>query len=114
VFLLMSYLTFKQIGIWRNAMDLWNYVIEKEPERVLLAYYNRGHAYSKIGKYDKAIEDYSKVIALNYQEYSKVFIDRGLTYLKVGQVELAVSDLRKACDLGDDFGCKAVQYLIRK
>jgi hypothetical protein len=109
LFASMSYLTFQQIGIWKNGIDLWTYVIKKEPERVLFAYYSRGHAFSKAGQYKEAIEDYSKVIALNYKEYSQVFVDRGLTYLKVGQAELALVDFRKACDLGDDFGCKAAQ-----
>jgi hypothetical protein len=105
----MSYLTYRQIGIWKNGIGLWTYVIEKEPERVLFAYYSRGHALSRTGRYHEAIGDYSKVIALNYKEYSQVFVDRGLTYMKIGQVGLALADFRKACALGDDFGCKAAQ-----
>jgi len=114
VFVFMAYVTFQQIGIWKNGVDLWTYVIRKEPERVLFAYYNRAKAYASLGRYNDAIEDYSKVIALNYQEYSQVYVDRGLTYVKVGQVEAAAADLKKACDLGDDFGCKALQYFIKK
>jgi hypothetical protein len=27
----MTYLTIRQVGIWKNSMVLWNYVIEREP-----------------------------------------------------------------------------------
>jgi hypothetical protein len=46
VFLSLTYLTFKQIGIWKNSIDLWTYVIEKEPEHAM-AYNNRGEAFEK-------------------------------------------------------------------
>jgi tetratricopeptide (TPR) repeat protein len=113
LFASMSAFTVRQIGIWKSGIDLWTHVIEKEPDSVLFAYYSRAHALSKAGRYREAIEDYSKVIALNYKEFSPTYIDRGLTYMKVGQVGLALSDFRKACALGDDFGCKAAQGIER-
>jgi tetratricopeptide (TPR) repeat protein len=109
----MSYLTYMQIGIWKNGIDLWSYVIKKEPEKVLFAYYNRGGALAKAGKYHEAIEDYSRVINKNYKEYSKVYVDRGLVYLKIGKTEPAIDDFRKACDLRDGFGCKALRIYSR-
>lgn len=114
VFISLSYLTLRQTAIWKDSLTLWNYVIEKEPRRVLLAYYNRGNAYARMGDYRRAIDDFSVVIALNYQEYSKPYIDRGFAYLKIGQVGLAVADLRKACALGDDFGCKSLDFFEKK
>jgi hypothetical protein len=113
LFASMSALTVRQIGIWKSGIDLWTHVIEKEPDRVLFAYYSRGHALSKAGRYEEAIEDYSKVIALNYKEYSQTYVDRGFTYMKVGKVGLALADFRKACVLGDDFGCRATQSIER-
>jgi len=109
----MSYLTYMQIGIWKNGIDLWSYVIKKEPETVLFAYYNRGGAFAKAGKYHEAIEDYSRVINKNYKEYSKVYVDRGLVYLEIGKIEPAITDFRKACDLGNGFGCKALRIYSR-
>jgi hypothetical protein len=109
----MSYLTYNQIGIWKNGIELWSYVIKKEPGKILFAYYNRGGALAKEGKYYEAIDDYSKVITLNYQEYSKVYVDRGLVYLRIGKTESAIADFRKACDLGNDFGCKALRIYLK-
>jgi hypothetical protein len=109
----ISYLTYMQIGIWKNGIDLWTYVIKKEPGKILFAYYNRGGAFAKEGKYYEAIDDYSKVITWNYQEYSKVYVDRGLVYLRIGKTESAIADFRKACGLGNDFGCKALRIYLK-
>ena len=50
MFVTMSYLTIKQIRIWRNNIDLWTYVIENAPSSGTLAYYKRGKAYEAIGQ----------------------------------------------------------------
>ena len=113
LFAVLSGLTVRQIGIWKSGIDLWSHVIKKEPDRVLFAYYSRGHALSKAGRYEEAIQDYSKVIALNYKEFGQTYVDRGLVYMKVGRAELALADFRRACALGDDFGCKAALSIER-
>jgi hypothetical protein len=114
VFLSLSFITFQQIGRWKNDVDLWNYVIEQEGHNVLFAYFKRGQAFAIRGQYEKAIEDYNTVISLNVEEYSKAYIERGFTYLKAGQADLAVADLKKACSLGDNFGCKALLFIGKK
>ncbi len=38
----MSYATLRQIGIWKDGITLWNYVIKKEPLKVPRAYINGG------------------------------------------------------------------------
>ena len=114
VFLSLSFMTFQQIGRWKNDVDLWNYVIEQEGHDVLFAYFKRGQAFALRGQYEKAIEDYNTVISLNVEEYSKAYIERGLTYLQAGQADLAVADLKKACSLGDNFGCKTLLFIGKK
>jgi protein O-mannosyl-transferase len=109
----LCYLTFQQIGLWKNDIDLWQSVIEKEHQKVLFAYFKRGQAFALREQYEKAIEDYTTVIASNYEEYSKVYIERGFVYLKAGQADLAVKDLQKACALGDNFGCKSLRYIVK-
>ncbi len=111
MFLSLSSLTIQQIGRWKNDVDLWQYVIEREGHNVLFAYFKRGQAFAIRGQYEKAIEDYNTVISLNVEEYSKAYLERGFTYLKAGRADLAVADLKKACSLGDNFGCKALLYI---
>jgi hypothetical protein len=109
LFVLMIFLTLKQIVIWKNDIDLWSYVINKEPGKVIFAYVNRGKAFGEAGQFDRAIEDYSEAIIINPSN-STAIVNRGLAYLQTGQTGPGVADLRRACDLGDDFGCKALPY----
>jgi tetratricopeptide (TPR) repeat protein len=93
----MSFLTYKQIGIWNNSVAFWSYVISKEPE-VPFAYYGRGLAYYGMGRTDKALEDYDKAIALD-PFYSKAYATRGFVFEKIGQEEKAMADYDKAIAL---------------
>jgi hypothetical protein len=111
MFLTLSSLTIQQIGRWKNDVVLWQYVIEREGHNVLFAYFKRGQAFAMRGQYEKAIEDYTTVISLNVEEYSKAYIERGFTYLKAERADLAVADLKKACSLGDNFGCNALRFI---
>jgi tetratricopeptide (TPR) repeat protein len=75
------------------------------------AYNNRGLAFDKMGQLNRAIMDYDSAIALNPSD-AHVFINRGFAYFKAGQVEFSIADMKKACDLGNAFGCQAVQVVV--
>lgn len=92
----LSYVTVKQIGAWRNSLALWNYVIEREPERIPSAYNQRGSAYYEKGQYDRAIADYSIAIALEPETYFKAYNNRGAAYNNKGLFDKAVEDFNKA------------------
>ena len=77
------------------------------------AYNNRGMVLGNMGQLDKAIADFTTAISLNRTD-GNAFLNRGLLFLQVGRNEIAVSDLRNACELGNDFGCKTLQYLGNK
>jgi tetratricopeptide (TPR) repeat protein len=105
-----TYLTVKQITVWKDDFVLWNYIIERAPERVYFAYMNRGIVYSQMEQFDKAIDDYNIAAALN-QSDSQIFVNRGQAYLALGRIQPAIRDFNKACELGDSFGCAAPQYI---
>jgi Flp pilus assembly protein TadD len=94
----ISIITIKQIGIWKNGIIFWSYIIEKEPEKVPLAYLNRGVAFKNMGRFDEAIRDYDRAIALN-PSYSKAFYDRGVAFNSMGQVDKALADFDRAITL---------------
>ncbi|MCL5022520.1 MAG: tetratricopeptide repeat protein, partial [Nitrospirae bacterium] len=93
----MSALTVRQIGIWKNNIDLWNYVIDREP-RTYFAYNNRGTTLYAMGQLDRAIEDYEKAIAL-YPAYPKGHYNLGLALFEKGLLEQAIGEYEIAVRL---------------
>lgn len=94
----MSYATIMQIGVWKDSLSLWSYVIEKSPQKIPFAYRNRGVAYGRSGQYGKAMEDFNLAIAVS-PNYAKVYNDRGVTYDKTGQYGRAIEDFSRAITL---------------
>jgi protein O-mannosyl-transferase len=99
----LSYLTARQIGIWKNSITLWNYQIENEPEPVSFAYEIRGSAfYWQKGQFDKAIADFTRAIALD-QSDSQAYFLRAMAYDKKGDIDKAIADRTKAIALNPSF-----------
>jgi len=98
----MSYLTVRQIGIWKNSFIILNYILEKEPGRDPRVYFHRGRAYEKIGKFDNAIEDYNRAIDLNLSYYPAYFM-RGMAFEKTGRLNDAIEDYSRAIALNPSY-----------
>jgi tetratricopeptide (TPR) repeat protein len=93
----MAYLTYRQIGIWKNGLSLWSYVIEKEPE-ASIAYTNRGSVLEKMGKFDKAIQDFDRAIRLFPGDYL-AYVNRGAVFDKMGLPDRAIENYDRAVAL---------------
>ncbi len=93
-----SYLTFRQIGVWKNSMTLWNYVIAKEPGQVPLAYINRGVVFKQMRQFENAIADYDTAISLDPRS-SYAYDDRGIVFEEMGRFGQAIGDYGKAISL---------------
>lgn len=100
--LFLSSLTIKQIEVWKNTFSLWTYVIEKEPQKVPVAYNNRGLNFGKAGLMEKAIDDFNLAIKIN-PKYAGAYSNRGYAYYLIGQNGKALDDLNKAIDLDNNF-----------
>ena len=94
IFAAMGYLTINQIGIWKNSIELWSAVIEKEPTNSF-AYFKRGAAFFKMGRPDKAIADYNRSVALAPFHF-EAFYGRGLALSRIGQFNEAIKDYTTA------------------
>jgi hypothetical protein len=103
----LSYVTVKQTGVWKNSLDLWSYVIEQDAG-VYQAYNMRGMIYANRGQFDRALDDLDKGLVVE-PDAVKLLINHAFVCIKVGQTERGLSDLKRACDLGNDFSCKAAQ-----
>lgn len=95
-------LSVKQIGIWRNSLHLWDYVIEHEPADASIAYYNRAHAFREHGRLDRAIADYDMVLALSPSDY-KAHYERGMLFEQSGQIDKAVADYDRTIVLNPSY-----------
>ena len=94
----LTYLTLNQIAIWKNSIDLWSYVINKEPDRVPFAYNNRGLAFRERGQFDLAMEDFNKAITLD-PTFANAYTSRGWTFKDMGQIDRAMDDYNRAISL---------------
>ncbi len=113
VLLFMTWLTVLQIGIWKNGIRLWSYVIEKEGEKVPTSYLNRGELfYEQGGQLDKALGDFDRVIALTPSNlsvyvdpsyYYAAYLKRASVFDKMGQLQKAIADYDSAIALHPSF-----------
>jgi tetratricopeptide (TPR) repeat protein len=95
-----------------RAIEDYNKAIALNPNYAE-AYYNRGNAYYFKGQYDRAIEEFNKAIALNPND-ATAYNNRGLAYGKKGHYDRAISDFQRACDMGNEKGCKNLQWALQK
>ncbi len=89
VSVVLSILTFRQSGTWKDSAALWDNAIRIAPSS--RAYSNRGLIYKRENHYDEALEMYNDAIKLNKVEKDAV-INRGNIYFNRRQFELAIAD----------------------
>jgi protein O-mannosyl-transferase len=95
---LLSILTVKQIGIWKNSMVVFDAILAKDSRRSPMVYFHRGVAYEKAAKAESAINDYTLAISL-FPSYYEAFFARGTTYERLGRLDRALEDYNKAISL---------------
>ena len=98
----MSYATIKQIGLWKNSIVFWNYVIAGEPSRVPLAHTNLGEAYISKGQFDMATEQIRIALRLNPND-AGAYSNLGTAYLSEGLFDTAIDQYLTALRLKPDF-----------
>lgn len=76
------------------AIANYSEAIRRDPG-FLLAYLNRGNAYSAKGDYDRAIADYTKTIQID-PDYAYAYAERGAAYRRKGDNDTAIADLSEA------------------
>ncbi len=98
VCLALALLTVRQIAVWRNSIDFWSHVIQKEPATLPFAYNNRGFAFAKKGMLQEAIADFDRAIALD-PAFISPYINRGMFSGTLGRLEAAAADFTAAIAL---------------
>ena len=116
--LIFSSITYKRTKIWKNNETLWSDVIKKYPEKVDLAYKNRGNYYAReVNNYEKALQDYNTFIKINPYDAS-IFSNRGNLYGLMKQFELSLADYSRALLIDsthvESYINRAVTYMAMK
>ncbi|MDA8091313.1 MAG: tetratricopeptide repeat protein [Nitrospiraceae bacterium] len=98
----MSYLTFGQIGVWKNSLVFWNYVIKKEPGKISIAYENRAVALEDMGQTGRAIPDYIEAISID-PSFFEAHFNLARAFTETGRLELAIAEYKKVVSLDPSY-----------
>jgi len=113
--IIMSVLTWKQCGYWKNSITLFNHALQVTKNNYV-AHHGLGLALIAEGKTEEAIDHYNKTISIK-PEFPNAYNNRGIVYGGLGQYELAMDDFDKAIRLKEDYAeayyNKAVTYANR-
>lgn len=94
----LSFLTIEQTARWKDSLTFWNYVIEKKPHQIAVAYNQRGIVFAEKGDKEKAFSDFSEAITLDPAEPS-AYDNRGVLFQEIGRYGDAISDFNRAIAL---------------
>ncbi len=98
----MSYVTFRQVSLWKDGITLWSYVIEKEPLKVPFAYINLGAAMKAKGRLDEAAGYYRTAITLDPTD-ANAHNNLGVILKYKGLYTNAIEEFRTALYLKPEF-----------
>ncbi len=101
VLIMISLLSWKQCGYWKNSIELLNHSLYIAKNNYL-AYDQRGIAYGQTGQYQKAINDFNTAIDLK-SDYYKGYNNRGFAYMIMGQYPMAIKDYDEAIRLNPSY-----------
>jgi protein O-mannosyl-transferase len=103
---LAGFLTWQQVGLWRNSITLFQQAVKVTTDNYL-AYYNLGVAYNEKGWGDEAIAMYKKAIECDpyYDKefYGKAYYNLGIVYNGQGRVDEAIAMYEKAIETYPSF-----------
>ena len=114
--MIMSVLTWKQCGYWKNSYTLFNHALKITKDNHIA--HNRLASYLvEKGIFNAAIYHYNKAINIKAQpilSFVGNYIDRGNTYVKLTMYQLAIEDFNKAIkikpDLAENYYTRGTAY----
>jgi protein O-mannosyl-transferase len=98
----ISFITIKQIGIWKNSDIFWSYIVDKGVTRVPVVHYNLGLAFASKGDFDRAIEQYQAALKLRW-DFVDAYYDLGLAFASKGDFDRAIEQYQAALRLKPDY-----------
>jgi tetratricopeptide (TPR) repeat protein len=87
----LSFLTNRQIGVWKNAIVMWSFLIDKDSGRDPALYIYRATGLEKSGQRERALDDYARALTIDPKS-DRAYFNRGTNYLQQGKYDLAIED----------------------
>jgi tetratricopeptide (TPR) repeat protein len=98
----LSVLTFRQAGIWKDSVTLWTREIELDPASAI-GWQNRGFARHALGDREGAIADYSASISLD-PSWVRTWQNRGALLALRGDHDGAIADFTEVVKRDPGYG----------
>jgi protein O-mannosyl-transferase len=100
---ILSVLTWKQCGYWKDDVALFNHAFQvtKDNTLLIMMHNNLASSLDKEGKISEAIYHYNEAILLQ-PDYAHAYNKRGGLYVRLGQYQLAIKDYNEAIRLKPD------------
>jgi protein O-mannosyl-transferase len=97
VLAILTVLTWRQCGYWKNSIELFSHALRVTKNNYLM-HNDRGTTYANLGQYQLAISDYNNAIRLK-EDYADAYYNRGRAYYKMGHYQHATEDYNEAIRL---------------
>jgi len=91
---ILGFLTWEQIGVWRDTRTLWEHVIAATPDSSV-AHYNLAKTFEMQGKLDQALELYRRAVILR-PDNADAHYNLARLLARQGQQEAAIRHYRQA------------------
>jgi protein O-mannosyl-transferase len=97
----LAFLTWRQSGIYNNAVALYQATLQKNPG-CWLAHNNLGLALADEGRLPEAIKHYRQALLLNH-DYTEAHNNLGVALVETGERQEAIEQYRQALRLNPDY-----------
>ncbi len=91
---ILSFLTWKQCGYWKNSAVLFSHTLQVT-ENNFLAHDNLAAVLIHEGKYDEAVHHCNRSLSI-IPDNHLAYLNRGLIYFKLGQYKRAIEDYNRS------------------
>jgi protein O-mannosyl-transferase len=111
VVLVLSVLTYRQVGYWHDAITLWSHALQVTPERPYFLHLELGNALDQENRFDEAIPELRAAVDPNHpQEHQLIHLGFGIYDQRHGHVQEAIAEYESALRLSTDPETRADTY----
>jgi protein O-mannosyl-transferase len=105
----LGWLTYRQIGYWRNSETLWSYALQVSGVRSYKAHFNLAMAYDQQARYDEAIQQLRESIDPRDDD-PQIHLGLGIYDQRHGHFQEAIAEFESTLRLATDSALKADAY----